>query len=139
ASRGLPLLDDPSPGGLAGVGGSLTLEAVNLGGNQELTGAGGLAGAGIHPSGPIQPSEVESYQWTVEELGGLSFRKTFVVDRFNRPYLTRVRLPRQGRYVVNLDVNLKDGSKVSSSPQFYRLRDFLVVSIGDSFASGEGN
>src|SRR5438874_1241271 len=74
ASRGLPLLDDPSPGGLAGVGGSLTLEAVNLGGNQELTGAGGLAGAGIHPSGPIQPSEVESYQWTVEELGGLSFR-----------------------------------------------------------------
>jgi hypothetical protein len=48
--------------------------------------------------------------------------------------------PAQGDYQVTLDVLEADGTTpVSTHTQTVTIRDILVVSIGDSYASGEGN
>ena len=51
---------------------------------------------------------------------------------------TDVRVPEPGDYEITLRVNLADGSREISTRN-YRLRDLLIVGIGDSFASGQGN
>jgi hypothetical protein len=96
------------------------------------------------PEGLLEPSEgkitlppqIASYRWTVQQVGG-PFSAT--IDRTPSPLLTtEVRVPESGEYEITLQVNLTDGNR-ETSIRNYRLRDFLIVGIGDSFASGQGN
>jgi lysophospholipase L1-like esterase len=49
-----------------------------------------------------------------------------------------VQIPRAAEYEVTLKVSMT-GNRSRTSSRRYRLRDFLVVAIGDSFAAGQGN
>ena len=66
--------------------------------------------------------------------GGASGQET----NFRRAIVTQIEVPAPGRYEVSLHVTLADGS-VQITSCVYALRDFLVVGVGDSFASGQGN
>jgi hypothetical protein len=86
---------------------------------------------------PIIPTEISSFVWTVREVNG-PFSKAVTVDR--SPFMLRevFQLPNPGTYDVTLRMNIA-GAEFVENTRHVRLRDFLVVSIGDSFASGEGN
>ena len=85
--------------------------------------------------------EVTSYRWHVEGVGhvysfdsepGASCR----LDSTSSPAAPK--LPVEGRYVVTLALAFGDGSETTGSLQIV-VEDQLIVSIGDSNASGEGN
>ena len=94
----------------------------------------------LTPFSGARPDEIESLEWAVKQVNG-----TFVM-RFPRskPVFLEsalkktVQVPAPGKYEVTLQVNLKDGS-TEMNTRIFRLRDFLIVGIGDSFASGQGN
>jgi hypothetical protein len=90
-------------------------------------------------SGGVQvPGDSVSFQWTVKEVQG-SFSKTIVKDRTkSEMWKTELKLPRPGEYEVTLKV-LMTGNRSQIRTHRYRLRDFLIVAIGDSFAAGQGN
>ena len=46
---------------------------------------------------------------------------------------------REKAFYVTLDIRNSVGSTVSSQTQFVRIKDILIVSIGDSMSAGEGN
>ena len=46
---------------------------------------------------------------------------------------------REKAFYVTLDIRNSAGSTVSSQTQFVRVKDILIVSIGDSMSAGEGN
>jgi lysophospholipase L1-like esterase len=71
-----------------------------------------------------------SWAWTIEGCdGAIRLRATGP-----RPM---VRLP-EGRYSVTVTVQLPDG-RTGSALEAIRVRDFLIVALGDSLATGEGN
>lgn len=71
---------------------------------------------------------IESYAL---EIGGQSIAKGSVC-RFSHEF------PALGTYPVKLVVTAKDGQSTSTQTNVV-VKDLLIVSIGDSFASGEGN
>jgi lysophospholipase L1-like esterase len=84
------------------------------------------------------PFNVVSYQWTVSRVGG-TFSRTIVKHRSDEEmWKVEVQLPNPGTYEVTLQVNLINNQKEITTRR-YRLRDFLIVSVGDSFAAGQGN
>jgi len=85
----------------------------------------------------VIPNEILTFVWTVKQVGG-SFSRTIPKLRSPSMWRTEVQVPKPGEYEVTLQVNLTGGQREVSSRN-YLLRDFLVVSIGDSFASGQGN
>jgi len=85
---------------------------------------------------PIINPSVESLKWTIEKE--VSFKKEFSRGLSVTMFKTTVQVPEPGEYDITLEINLKNGAKEKSTRK-YRLRDFLIVSLGDSFASGEGN
>jgi hypothetical protein len=54
-----------------------------------------------------------------------------------QPWRLSVTVPRTGSYDVHLSVQTKTGAIPNS--KVFRIRDSLMVSIGESFASGQGN
>ena len=63
---------------------------------------------------------------------------TFHPERPDNPWKHRFTVPRQGTYEVT--VERMEGTQVADTfSKTLHLREFLVVSIGDSAASGEGN
>lgn len=91
------------------------------------------------------PDDVVSFDWTVTSQDG-SFQKhvstPVVRSKFNDvkgvPGLETVKVPKPGVYDIHLQVRVAAGGGPTHDERF-NLRDFLVVSIGDSYASGEGN
>jgi len=86
---------------------------------------------------PIIPTNIASFQWTVKQVEG-TFSKTVTQGRSPSMMHTRVRIPKPGEYEITLQVNVTNGEPEVHTRN-YRLRDFLIVGIGDSFASGQGN
>jgi hypothetical protein len=86
---------------------------------------------------PVLPANIRSYTWTVEEAGG-SFSETVTRQRdMSQPWRVRITVPRPGLYEVGCSVQTTTG-RVERARRF-RIRDSLMVSIGESFASGQGN
>jgi hypothetical protein len=85
---------------------------------------------------PVIPPDVEKYEWTVEQVPS-GFRKVFGTQ----PPLCNatVDVPSHGTYQIVLTIRKRGGSFLRSDPTLYRLRDALVVSLGESAASGQGN
>ncbi|MGF7037692.1 hypothetical protein M2273_000926 [Mucilaginibacter lappiensis] len=86
---------------------------------------------------PIMAVNIASLIWTVKQVRGL-FEVTIPVNSSHITGATVVNIPAQGEYEITLQVNLSDGSSESNTKNF-NFRDYLIVSIGDSFASGQGN
>ncbi|CAN5800299.1 hypothetical protein BH18ACT2_BH18ACT2_19920 [soil metagenome] len=94
-----------------------------------------LEGIDDHP--PVLPDNVRSYTWTVDEIGG-SFSTTVTRQReMSQPWRVWVMVPRTGSYEVHLSVQTTTG-RIENSKVF-RIRDSLMVSIGESMAAGQGN
>lgn len=81
---------------------------------------------------------VVDYRWLVEQVDG-DFRHEVQHEEAASLIENRsVRVPAQGVYRITLSVQLQDGRTLSHE-QVFRLRDYLVVAIGDSYFCGEGN
>lgn len=78
-----------------------------------------------------QSSDTAShFKWTVKEQSGHPFHFE------SSDCETNVKLP-EGTYDVSLTVTFRDGRSVATEDAI-EVQDWLIVSIGDSFASGEG-
>jgi len=78
---------------------------------------------------------IASYQWTVVEK-----KAGFTVPLFTQPLdvpTLELDLP-EGLYTALLTVRGVDGSKATRQQDF-QVKDLLIVALGDSLASGEGN
>lgn len=53
--------------------------------------------------------------------------------------ISQLTFPAQGVYPVTLDVTDPSGKKISSTTRDVRVRDILIVALGDSMSSGEGS
>lgn len=101
-------------------------------------GGGGFGGQG---GGSLYPEDLLAFQWTVTGSGNYHNRR--IVQRGDpisggAGFTIPCSIPNTATYTVNLHVVFDDGRYGEQSATF-TLRDFLLVSIGDSFASGEGN
>ena len=86
----------------------------------------------LDASGTQNGVAIKSYQWTVT---GPGLKKPIV--RSSRSAVGRVVLP-QGTF--NVELKVTDAGKVSASTsQQITVRDYLIVALGDSYGSGEGN
>jgi hypothetical protein len=97
-------------------------------------------------------SDITRYRWEIQGLDQIKFAfvKEISVDTeihdhtdqgegdFVGPIVDKV-LPSLGRYRVTLTVTNKNGEKSDPVSGMINLQDLLIVSIGDSMASGEGN
>ena len=86
---------------------------------------------------PIVPPEIASFVWTIRQVDG-DFRHSVEKKRSTSMFRSSANVPSPGIYEVTLTVNRTDGTAEVQTRRF-RLRDFLVIGIGDSFASGQGN
>jgi hypothetical protein len=87
---------------------------------------------------PVVPENVVAYEWRIQNrTSGHVEGKRTTPPSFDC-CKTEVSLSETGEYEITLRVILKNGV-VKTSTQRFHLRDYFVVSIGDSFASGEGN
>jgi lysophospholipase L1-like esterase len=88
------------------------------------------------------PANVAAYVWHVEEEEpGSGFHTVTEVDRgrhCDHFVGVRTRGRRRTRLRITLTVRFTDGSSARRTRRFH-LKEFLVVSLGDSFASGQGN
>jgi hypothetical protein len=97
--------------------------------------------------------EISTYRWEIKGLDGIKFSQVeeqglpkVIVTQVGQP-ATPTQLaavfpkfvPKLGRYSVTLTVTNKNGEKSDPVTQIIRVQDLLVVSLGDSMASGEGN
>lgn len=100
----------------------------------------------VHPLGQHRqkeipqrvPDNVVAWRWRLERSDGTVVQR--VRNRANiGPEACQAKLtaPEPGRYRVHLTLELTDGEQTAS--RSFRIRDRLVVSIGDSYASGQGN
>ncbi|MFE6166182.1 hypothetical protein ACFQ7F_45650 [Streptomyces sp. NPDC056486] len=83
------------------------------------------------------PDNVLAFQWTVAGEGGFHDRK-FSLRGGSISFAAHFKIPGTGKYSISLNVVFDDG-KYGEQKATFVLRDFLIASIGDSFASGEGN
>jgi hypothetical protein len=93
---------------------------------------------GSHPDSILRvAASFVSYEWLIDEVDGPFSTH---VRRSAAQYIPtqHVRVPRPGEYNITLRVTRHDGGREEAT-RIFRLRDFLVVAIGDSFASGQGN
>jgi hypothetical protein len=97
-------------------------------------------------------SEIARYRWEIQGLDQINFavikeiragvqvrdHTTLGEGTYVGPIADKV-LPSLGRYRVTITVTNKNGEKSDPVSGVINLQDLLVVSIGDSMASGEGN
>ena len=104
-----------------------------------LPAAAGGGGGGGEPTGPFVPKDLVAFSWTVvARHSGFHDRK--IVQRPISPMEIAVfeLPPRSDSYEVTLRVSFVDGRFAERTVQF-DVRDWLIVSLGDSSASGQGN
>ncbi|MFZ6008917.1 MAG: hypothetical protein ACOYXT_01115, partial [Bacteroidota bacterium] len=87
-----------------------------------------------------------TYRWTIKSekkrKGWAGLLGSRVYDRIiisNSPDLTLADLPHLGTYSVTLEVFNSSSSSLGKMSENITLKDYLIVLIGDSMASGEGN
>jgi GDSL-like Lipase/Acylhydrolase family len=98
----------------------------------------GDGGGGGGPRGPIVPAKVIAYRWVVEQTDGTFVNSKLVMRPTTPMYQAVFQLPSLGTYRVSLRVTFKDGTSGERSVEF-DLREWFIVGIGDSHASGQGN
>lgn len=87
---------------------------------------------------PSPPEELEEYVWRIVAEAG-DYDETITNARADTsPWLAQFDLPHQGFYQLSCTVRFTDRDDETTTRR-YLLRDFLIVGIGDSYASGEGN
>jgi len=94
------------------------------------------------------PDDAVAYDWHIDQRDGGFERSASTPIRhhtvggvsgvFGTPYRKTFRVPEPGVYDIDLQVRLESGGGPTHSTT-YELSDYLVVSLGDSYASGEGN
>jgi hypothetical protein len=77
-------------------------------------------------------TEGVSYEWTVLGFPALAVTGGPGCDQFD------LEVPAEGTYKVGLTVTKADGSKAVGMQEVI-VQDFLIISMGDSYGSGEGN
>lgn len=78
-------------------------------------------------------TRIVKYQWT---FSGGELKKPLVV-KSNHPLVEKLLVP-QGTF--NVELKVTDAAKVPASiSQQVTVRDYLIVALGDSYGSGEGN
>lgn len=100
----------------------------------------------LPPITPEVPDNIDYYEWSCARIGTTGLSQDLQIVRKNRNEVVKPSLmtshafeiKTQGIYRFGLKIGLNDGSVVHGDDQVFRIRDRLVVSIGDSYASGEG-
>jgi hypothetical protein len=122
--------------------------SVNLGGGRtsiddfldlvdappDFGGGGGVGGGGE----PIVPANVVAFRWTVSRTDGSFSNSKLVMRPITLMEQAVFEVPSRGTYDVTLRVIFADGSSGERSVQV-KLREWFIVSMGDSAASGQGN
>ncbi len=124
-----PVIAAAAPGPIGGGGGGgVTDPGARL--RNEL--------AGIKPMrGRVLPDDLSFFEWEIVDTRS-SFTTTIRQTRkMPACWQLRTEVPLNARLEVELRIGWADG-KVTSTTGRYRLVDKVVVSIGDSYASGEG-
>lgn len=104
---------------------------------EDETGRGdGDAGSG--GGAPFIPDDLVAYQWVLEDTEGPFVASKLVMRPVSPMHSARFEVPRPGRYHVRLRVVFADGRQGERKAHF-EFRDWFIVSMGDSAASGEGN
>jgi GDSL-like Lipase/Acylhydrolase family len=88
------------------------------------------------PNPPVPPG-VGDCEWRVSEIGG-SFQKVLSGNARTMERVA-VKVPRPGEYLIEHTVKRTDGGQDFHDARRYRLHDLFVVSLGDSYAAGQGN
>ena len=86
------------------------------------------------------PDDVTSYEWHVELVGGgfsKDISRQVPKGSLPTPYVVRFELPQVGTYEITCRLVGKSRDYVYKDK--IELRDYLIVSVGDSYASGQGN
>lgn len=93
----------------------------------------------LPPMQEIQvPEDILGYTWNIVQVGGV-FNKTIKKDRTDKKmWLAIVTVPREGTFKITMSLMLKGGRIITNTKDF-KIRDFLVVSLGDSLSAGQGN
>lgn len=86
---------------------------------------------------PLTESIV-AYRWRVVQPDGNFRYQVAYNEKVTGIENERVEVPAEGKYVIDLEIELDDGRSLTARREFY-LVDFLVVAIGDSYFCGEGN
>lgn len=92
------------------------------------------------------PEDTVAYDWTIRQVNGdFQARESKQVQKKQgrpvgdgKPYEWSIRVPEPGAYRIELTLRRELGSESTHSETF-QMRNFFVVSIGDSYAAGEGN
>lgn len=95
---------------------------------------GVLSVTGCTSSGGNEP--IVEYKWNVRGID----EPTFSFQKIHNGCKLNLEVPRlkPGRYNVMLTIKTKSG-KIAIAAQTVKVKDWLIVSLGDSFSSGEGN
>lgn len=104
----------------------------------------------VHPEGFVLTADgsssagggerIERYLWKLNGITQPEFAasKTSLVPRVVITQSNSGAAIKEGKYILSLKIITSTG-KVSESDQRIEMKDWLIVSIGDSFSSGEGN
>ncbi len=96
---------------------------------------GGVPGGG---GVPMIPDELVAYQWIVKERGGKFVSSKLVQRPVSPMQLAVFEVPRTGSYDITLRAKFKDNRQGERTVRV-NIKDWFVVSLGDSAASGQGN
>ena len=87
---------------------------------------------------PEMPEDILSFEWTIQDSQGNVIDRIVKDRRFEDMCVADTHVPSSDRYRITLIINYTLGRSLTATKTF-ALRDFLIVSLGDSLASGEGN
>ena len=113
----------------AGVGANQTNANMRILNPERAFGSGSPAGWPASMNACASSGTIATYQWFVD---GLKVAESTACKG------TTLRFPREGRYRVGLTVVATSGATASVA-QDVNIQDWLIIGLGDSYASGEGN
>ena len=93
----------------------------------------GTFGVYFHGHSSLSGGSATSYAMNITGFDGVTYPATFVTPEPGGFFAS---LP-QGYYHVTLTAS--NGNETATATQVIQVRDFLIVAVGDSYSSGEGN
>lgn len=82
--------------------------------------------------------DIVFYEWRIQRKGSDQVLR-HTGSRQEEMQQVGFNVPALGEYDCQLNVRLRNGKSLSKTKRFNLRSDFLIVAIGDSYASGEGN